>query len=143
MNKQLFLTLILLISFTVNSQEYAMNTNILDTTLKYDIAPIIELPLVENKTYTYKSHADDVLVIFNNENHTEYYNNKKHFIKSKISWVSIDECYMTIQESNLPNFPFNEGTKLHMKITKVKRGYIFYESTLGGKTWTGKMKEYK
>ncbi|ARV07774.1 hypothetical protein BTO04_14200 [Polaribacter sp. SA4-10] len=143
MKKQLFLTLILLINFTVECQEYAMNTIRLDRTLEHESAPIKLIPLVENKTYTYKSHGDDVLVIFNNENHTEYYNNKEHYIKSKISWVSIDECYMTIKESNLPNFPFNEGTRLHMKITKVKRGYIFYESTLGGKTWTGKMKEYK
>jgi hypothetical protein len=27
-----------------------------------------------------------------------------------------------------------------MKILKVKNGKVFYESTLGGRTWTGKMK---
>ena len=28
-----------------------------------------------------------------------------------------------------------------MKITKIKRGYIFYESTLGGRTWEGRMRK--
>jgi hypothetical protein len=48
---------------------------------------------------------------------------------------------MKLQESNLPNFPFKIGSELSIKITKVKRGYIYYDSTLGGRTWSGKMKE--
>ncbi len=144
MRKQLFLGIILAINFTINAQEYAMNTNVnLNQNLDENIISIPEKPAIENNTYTYKSHGDNVLVVFDNKNHIEYFNNKEHFIKSTISWVSKNECYMTLQESNLPNFPFRQGTKLHMKITKKKRGYIYYESTLGGRTWTGKMKENK
>ena len=48
---------------------------------------------------------------------------------------------MIIRDFNLPNFPFKAGTKMRMKITKVENGFIHYTSTLGGRTWKGKMKE--
>lgn len=98
-------------------------------------------PLLESKQFTYKYQGNDVLVIFSKTEHVEYFNNKEHYIKSKVSWTSEDECVMILQESNLPRFPFIKGDKLNMKITKVKRGYIHYESTLAGRTWTGKMKQ--
>ncbi|KGL58845.1 hypothetical protein PHEL85_3116 [Polaribacter sp. Hel1_85] len=98
-------------------------------------------PLIENQKFTYKYHGEEVLVIFSETQHIEYFNNKKNYIKSKISWVSKDECTMTIIESNLPNFPFKSGTKLSMHITKIKHNNVYYESTLGGRTWTGKMKK--
>ena len=133
----LFLSLTVLFSFALNAQDYVMNgiTSPLENTSNSEIIPIIE-----NETFTYSSHGEDVLVVFNDTEHIEYYNDKKHFIKSRITWSSMNECTMTIIESDLPNFPFRNGTKLSMVITKVKGKTVHYESTLGGRTWSGKMK---
>ena len=138
---QLFIILVL-ITLAFNAQDIAMNSsngfegNMINIDTDYSINPLLS----KNK-YTYRYKGDDVLVVFSGNVHIEYFNNKKHFIKSNVNWVSVDECFMTIKESNLPNFPFKVGTKLRMKILKIKRGYIYYESTLGGRSWTGKMKK--
>ena len=140
--KILFLSLTFLLSFTLNAQDYLMSsvTNPLENTSEsIDTSDII--PLIENETFTYKSHGEEVLVIFSETEHVEYYNDKKHYIKSKISWLSTNECLMTIIDSDLPNFPFSNGTKLSMVITKRKGKNVYYESTLGGRTWSGKMKK--
>ncbi|MEO9570076.1 MAG: hypothetical protein ABJH82_13255 [Polaribacter sp.] len=141
----LFLTFII-IAFTIKAQDVAMNTTKTYNNLNYEEEPLLNesnmvvAPLLNETNYTYRYKGDDVLVVYKNDEHIEYFNNKKYFIRSKIKWTAKDKCYMTIQESNLPNFPFAKGTKLHMKIIKIKRGKVFYESTLGGRSWTGKMK---
>ncbi|MCI2230103.1 hypothetical protein MC378_13070 [Polaribacter sp. MSW13] len=142
MKKILFTSLLIIVSLTTNAQDYALNSemnyneNNIDNNSSKEI-----VPLLEQTKYTYKYKGDDVLVIFSENEHIEYFNDKKYFIKSTITWTAEDECYMTLQESNLPRFPFKKGIKLKMKIQKVKRGYIYYESTLGGRSWTGKMKK--
>ncbi|QTE24001.1 hypothetical protein [Polaribacter cellanae] len=142
MKKNHLLIVTLLLTFSLNAQELAMVTPIEfnennTAGISYDEIT----PLLEETTYTYKYKGKKVIVVFTKDEHIEYFENKKYFIKSNIKWTSNRECYMTLKESNLPNFPFRKGAKLHMKIKKVKRGYIFYESTLGGYTWEGKMKK--
>lgn len=138
---KLFFT-IAIIAFSTKAQELAMNTpSNYKNHATYEVSNTLIVPLLKETTYTYKYKGDNVLVVFKENKHIEYFNNKKYFIKSNLVWTADDECYMTIQESNLPNFPFRSGTKLRMKIKKIKRGYIYYESTLGGRSWTGKMKK--
>lgn len=140
-NLQLVLAL-LLMSFSFSAQDLAMNTSVnYNNSSSYDIANYPVAPLLEKTIYTYRYKGEDVLVVFSKDEHIEYFNNKQYFIKSKIEWTANNRCFMTIKESNLPNFPFRSGSKLYMKITKIKRGYVFYESTLGGRTWLGKMKK--
>ncbi len=141
MKKFKLLAIFALFAFSVTGQDLAMNTlnnygNTISTVEKEAI-----VPLLNETKYTYKYKGENVVVVFSENKHVEYFNEGKYFIKSDISWVSEDECYMTLQESNLPNFPFKKGIKLKMKITKIKRGYIFYESTLGGRTWEGRMRK--
>ena len=133
MNKLPLLSILLFLVFTVNAQDIAM-VNLNQFSNEID-------PILEEAQYTYKYKGDNVLVIFRENEHIEYFNDKKYFIKSELEWTSDTECLMTIKESNLPNFPFSPGTELNMKILKVKRGIIHYESTLGGRSWTGKMKQ--
>jgi hypothetical protein len=133
---------VLLISFTTAAQELGMNTQMSTSDdVNYNVPNKKIVPLLEETTYTYKYNGDNVLVVFTENTHIEYFNNKQHSIKSNIVWTSENECVMTILESNLPNFPFRNGTKLKMKINKIKNGYIYYQSTLGGRSWTGKMKK--
>ena len=142
MKKLQLLITVIIITFSTGAQDLAMNTQMSNSDdINYNVTNNKIVPLLEETTYTYKYKGDDVLVVFTENRHIEYFNNKKHSIKSNLRWVSENECEMTILESNLPNFPFRNGTKLNMKITKVKNGYIYYQSTLGGRSWTGKMKK--
>ncbi|ARV15973.1 hypothetical protein [Polaribacter sp. SA4-12] len=142
MKKLQLLITVLIISFSTGAQDLAMNTQASNyDNVNYNEASNKIVPLLEETTYTYKYKGDNVLVVFTENRHIEYFNNKQHSIKSSLLWTSETECEMTILESNLPNFPFRNGTKLNMKINKVKNGYIYYQSTLGGRSWTGKMKK--
>lgn len=142
MNKLHLFSAIFLLAFYVKAQDVTMiNPVKFNHKTNTAIAKAEVAPLLEETTYTYKYKGNNVLVVFSENEHIEYFENKKYFIKSTIKWVSEDECFMTLQESTLPNFPFKSGTKLHFKINKFKRGYIYYESTLGGYTWEGKMKK--
>ena len=99
--------------------------------------------ILKNNTFKYKNAKKDVIVVFQENTHTEYHNNKEHFIKSEIEWVTNCEYYLTIKESNLPNFPFKMGTKMHILVNKVKGKRVYYTSTLGGRSWEGKMTKIK
>jgi hypothetical protein len=141
MKKILLLSALIILVTTVKAQDVAMvNVKNIDTYENKSRRSTEVIPVLEETEYTYKYNNDEVLVTFKDGEHIEYFNNKKYYIKSKLEWITNEECYMTIQESNLPDFPFNKGSKLHMKILKVKNGKVFYESTLGGRTWSGKMK---
>jgi hypothetical protein len=140
MKKILLLSTLIILVSTVKAQEIAL--------VKVSDFKVYEsrrsskkiVPILEETEYSYKYNNDLVSVEFKDGEHVEYFNNKEHYIKSNLEWIASDECIMTIKESNLPDFPFRRGTKLHMKILKVKNGKVFYESTLGGRTWSGKMK---
>jgi len=140
--KTVFLILIISSTFTFVAQDLADNyiiNPIENNSNKISSSAII--PLIENEKFTYKSHGKEVLVIFNETEHLELFNNKKYYIKSKVLWSSKNECSLTIISSDLPHFPFKNGTKLGMKIIKIKGQLVYYESTLGGRTWSGKMRK--
>jgi hypothetical protein len=99
--------------------------------------------VLKKNQYTYKRANKEVLVVFKDNSHIEYHNNKEHFIKSEIQWVSDCEYYLTIKETTLPRFPFKIGSKLHIVVTKVKGNKVYYRSTLEGKTWEGKLTKKK
>jgi hypothetical protein len=140
MKKILLFSVFTLLISTINAQEIALvKSSDLNFYESRRSSETIE-PILEKTKYTYKYNNDLVNVEFNDNEHVEYFDNKKYYIKSKLEWIASDECIMTLKESNLPDFPFREGTKLHMKISKIKKGKVHYESTLGGRTWSGKMK---
>lgn len=99
--------------------------------------------ILKNSNFKYRNAKKDVLVMFEKDKHTEFHNNKEHFIKSDIEWVSSCEYYLIIRESNLPNFPFKMGTKMHIVVDNVKGNKVYYTSSLGGRSWEGKMTKIK
>lgn len=99
--------------------------------------------ILKNGKFTYKNDKKIVYVEFHGNNHVEYHNNREYFIKSTIEWISDCEYYLTINESTLPNFPFKMGSRLHIQITKVRGSKVFYKSTLGGRSWEGKLIQQK
>jgi len=99
--------------------------------------------ILRNNQFTYQNSNKDVIVIFKDNKHLEYHSNRKYYIKSEIQWVSDCEYYLVIEETTLPRFPFKIGSKLHIVITKVKGNKVHYKSSLGGKTWKGKLTKMK
>jgi hypothetical protein len=95
--------------------------------------------VLKDGVFTYKNGKENVLVLFNGNEHVEYHNDKKYFIKSTIQWISDCEYYLTLKEITLPNLPFKAGTKLHIKITKVNGDKVYYKSTLGSRSWEGRL----
>jgi hypothetical protein len=141
MKKLQLIFVFLMISFSIKAQDVAMNIGMTTSdNISYN-QPINIVPVIESTEYTYKYKGSDVLVVYAGNKHIEYFNDKKYYIISNLEWITEDECTITIQESNLPKFPFKTGDKLHMKINKIKNGYVYYESSLGGRSWTGKMKK--
>ena len=102
-----------------------------------------ECSILKNSSFTYKKASKEVLIEFKGNQYVEYHQDKKYYIKSKIEWISDCEYYLEIQESTLPNFPFKKGSKLHTIITRVKRGKVYYTSSIAGRTWDGKMTKKK
>ena len=139
---KLFLAIILLCAIYVNAQDYLMTLN--PTALNFidkDAKEFEGETLVNDGTYTYVYDGGEVEVVYKGDEHYEFHDNKKYFIKSKLFWVSKDLVYVTIEDFTIPNFPFKRGTKMKIEITKKEKEFIYYESTLGGRTWLGKMKE--
>ncbi|QNM87025.1 hypothetical protein H9W90_07900 [Polaribacter pectinis] len=139
---QLLFAFILTFTIATNAQDRLMTLGVYSKSLiAENIAEYKDAPIIDNKTFTYEYKGGQVLVIFNGKEHIEYYNNNKNYIKSSIKWISRRECLITLKEINLPNFPFKTGTHLKMEITKIRGRNVYYKSTLGGRTWLGKMKE--
>ncbi|QTD36183.1 hypothetical protein JL193_08365 [Polaribacter batillariae] len=99
--------------------------------------------ILKNNTFSYKTQGENVVVIFKGNKHIEYHNKRKNFIKSDIEWISDCEYYLIIRENTLPNFPFKMGTKMHIKINKVRGKKVYYTSTLGGRSWDGRLTKIK
>ncbi|MBL4604990.1 MAG: hypothetical protein JKY02_04825 [Flavobacteriaceae bacterium] len=99
--------------------------------------------ILKNGSFTYKLAKKKVLVYFKENKHVEYHQDKKYYIKSSIEWVSDCEYYLVIEGVTLPNFPFKIGSRLHIKITKVKGNRVYYKSSMAGRTWEGKMTKAK
>ena len=71
--------------------------------------------------FTYGSGNDLVQVEINGEDHIEYHEGKKYYIKSKIKWVNDCEYNMTMTEITIPNFPFKPGDVMNVVIDKIKK----------------------
>lgn len=141
--KNVLTVVILLFAISLNSQERLMQLGYVSKNidLPENYKPLEQVPMIYNQTFSYKSKGGEVLVYFNGNEHIEYHNNKEYYIKSSIVWTSKDECIITLEEITLPDFPFRTGNSLKMKITDVRGDVVYYESTLGGRTWRGKMKQ--
>jgi len=143
-SNKLFLPLILLCAFYANAQDYLMTLN--STEVKFvdkDAKRFEGETLVNDGNYTYMYEGNEVEVIYEGDQHYEFYNDKRHFIKSKLFWVAKDIVYVTIENFTVPNFPFKIGTTTKIEITKKEKEFVYYKSTLGGRTWMGKMKKIR
>lgn len=99
--------------------------------------------ILHNGTFKYGNSGDEIKVVIKGKNHTEYHNNEKYIIKSKLDWVNDCEYNMTMKKITIPNFPYGIGDVMNVKINKVVGNEIYYTSTVKGKSWEGKLIKIK
>lgn len=99
--------------------------------------------ILKNNKFTYRLAGQDVFVEFQENTHKEKHQKGKYYIKSDIEWVSDCEYYLTIKDVSLPDFPFKLGSRLHVKVTKVRGSRVYYKSSLAGRSWEGKLTKVK
>ncbi len=99
--------------------------------------------ILHQGTFLY-SGADEVhKVVIKGKSHTEYHNDGKYMIKSKLEWLSPCEFNMTVKKVTVPDFPFETGAVMNVKVNRVSGNEIFYTSTIEAKSWEGKMIKVK
>ena len=93
--------------------------------------------------FKYKSGTGTAIVTIKGDEHMEYHNKGKYYIKSKIKWVSDCEYETTLIEATLPDFPFKPGESLFVTLTKVKGKKIYYTSNINGTKFNGMFTKVK
>ncbi|WP_313806054.1 hypothetical protein [Flavobacterium sp.] len=59
---------------------------------------------------------------------TEYLDGGRYYIKSELTWLNDCEYTAKILEINIPEFPFEPGTLMNVKINKIENGMVYYTS---------------
>ena len=96
-----------------------------------------ECAILHNGTFTYGEADNIVTVKIEGENHMEYHNEGKYYIKSKLIWVNECEYNMTMKKVTIPNFPYGKGDVMNVKVSAVEGNVIKYTSTVQGQSWEG------
>ena len=99
--------------------------------------------IIKNSNFTYINQGKEVFVVFKGNEYVEYHNNRKHFIKAEIEWITDCEYNLIIEESTIPGFPLDGGTSMNIQVNRVSGNKVFYTCTLGTKSWKGKMTKTK
>ena len=76
------------------------------------------------KLHYLDSQSTDSYVEIDDNMHTEYFNDKGSYIKSKLVWVNDCEYNAKIIEINIPGDPFKIGDELNVKIVKIENNII-------------------
>jgi hypothetical protein len=94
--------------------------------------------ILHKGTFKYGSASNEVIVKIKGKKHTEFHNNGKYIIESKLDWVNECEYNMTMTKVTIPDFPYRSGDIMNVKIEKVIGNEIYYTSTVKGRSWNGK-----
>lgn len=93
--------------------------------------------ILHEGTFTYGSTKDSIRVYIKGNKHRETHYNGKYTIESTLEWVSDCEYNTTLLSADLPNFPFEPGVVMNVKIVQIKGKEILYTATVNGNSWPG------
>ncbi|MCW4470547.1 hypothetical protein OGH69_16370 [Flavobacterium sp. MFBS3-15] len=100
--------------------------------------------ILHNGTFTYKDEdGEPILVVIDDNKHTEYHKNKKYTIQSTIKWINNCEYHATLVKATLPNFPFKKGTVMKVAIDKVDGDDIYLACSVNGSKFESKLTKKK
>lgn len=106
--------------------------------LSFAVAPHTDCSIMKQGTFTYGKKKSKVVVKIKEYTHTEYHNDGKFYMVSKIKWIDYCSYTATLVENTVPYLPIKVGTELTVNITKIKGNKISYTAGFGGSTWKGK-----
>lgn len=95
--------------------------------------------ILHEGTFKYGNTDDEIKVVIDGKDHTEYHNGGKYIIKSKLEWVNDCEYNMTMTKVTIPDFPYGKGDIMNVKVIEVRGNEITYTSTIEGQSWNGKL----
>lgn len=102
----------------------------------------LDCTMLHSGTFTYTDNdSDEVIVVIEGENHTEYHKNRKYVVESKIKWVNDCEYNATLAKATLPDFPFKKGTVMNVKVESIEGNFITYTGTVKGTTYKGTLRK--
>ena len=73
------------------------------------------------------------------ENHIEYHQGGRYYIKSIIKWLNDCQYEMKMTENTIPDFPFKPGDVMIVTIVRIKNNVIHYISEVKGNKWKGRV----
>jgi hypothetical protein len=98
-----------------------------------------ECRILHKGTFKYGDSETEIIVKIKGKKHTEYHDNKKYVIESKLEWVNDCEYNMIMKKVTIPDFPYGPGDIMNVKIKSVEGKVIYYTSTVNGQSWNGKL----
>ena len=111
------------------------------TSAAFSQNPKTDCSALKNGRFKYLDIEDtSAYVVINDTVHTEYHNDGKYYIKSRLTWINDCEYIMTMTAITIPNFPFHPGDKMQVQVTKIEDGIIYYNSIVNDKKWPGRLR---
>ena len=102
----------------------------------------LDCTILHTGTFTYTDNdGDEVIVVIEGENHTEYHKDKKYTVESKLKWVNDCEYNATVTNATLPQFPYKKGTVMNVKVESIDGNFINYTGTVKGKSYKGTLRK--
>jgi hypothetical protein len=100
--------------------------------------------ILKQGTFKYLD-IEDTTAYFNIDkgNHTEYHNNGKYHIKSKLKWLNDCQYEMKMIANTIPGFPYKPGDVMTVTVTRIEEDIIYYTSEVNGGKWDGRLVKLK
>lgn len=95
--------------------------------------------LLHNGTFIYFYNNKKIKVIIHKDKHTEYHEDGKYVIHSKLFWINDCEFVATCIKTNMPNAVYGIEDQMYVKVDRVFKNEIYFTSSINRSKWSGKM----
>ena len=111
---------------------------LLSSTAFTQVVPGICDPLHKG-TFIYFYKNKKIKVVIKKDTHTEYHENGKYIILSKLFWINECEFVATCIKTTIPNPFFKVDDQIHVVANKIQHNEIYFTSTINRNKWKGKL----
>ncbi|WP_130735422.1 hypothetical protein [Flavobacterium sp. J27] len=105
--------------------------------------PVSECDLLHEGTFIYQFENKEVKVVIHKDMHTEYHEDGKYMIQSRLFWINDCEFVATCVKNTYPNPAYGINDQMHVKVDRVLGNEIYFTSSINRFEWTGKMLKVK
>lgn len=93
--------------------------------------------ILHKGTFTYTYNKKKVKVVIDKDRHTEYHENGKYVIHSKIFWIDNCKYVTTCLQTNFPNSSYRKDDQMHVQITRIVNNFIYFKTNINRLEWNG------